>query len=154
MRVGRVRERRPEVGRARFDDAGVDAAVRARGRGQREERHFGVGDRRVVGRGPQAAARVRADEVVEPRLGDGRLAGVQGRHDRLVDVHARDRVAEFGEARRDGRPDVAAADDGELHRGDRPGPRLSGFGLPSAANSVAPSAGPTRHASANATGAG
>ena len=57
------------------------------------------------------------DEFREPVFVDRGLAGVDRVDDLLVDVDVDDLVAEVGETRRDGRADVAAADDADVHTG-------------------------------------
>ena len=80
-----------------------------------------VGDGGVgVGREPEAARRgVALDQRLEPGLVDRDAARVQRRDLRRVDVEAQHVVADLREAGAGDEPDVAGADDGDLHAAAR-----------------------------------
>lgn len=110
-----ARERFAERLGARLHNRGVDAAVRFRGRRQREERHVRLAHRVVVVRPAQPVARVLGDAFLESGFVNRRAAVVDGVDGVLVDIHVHDGMTEVRETRRDSRADVTAADDADVH---------------------------------------
>ena len=101
--------------RGRGQRRGVNAAVLARGRLDREEGHVSLGNSLVAGRRFEICTSMLRDEVVEPRFVDRGLSIVQRCDDLLIDIDRQYIVAEIGETGGESGSDVSASDDVDLH---------------------------------------
>jgi len=112
-----VGQRAAERLRTGSHDREVETATLGLGRGQTEKRNVRVADCTVVRRRAEVRARVVGDSLLETRLVNRCLPGVYRRDDFIVDLDIDYVVADICEAGGDRGADVAAADDGDVHRG-------------------------------------
>ena len=133
-RHGRLRDDDGEAFQVRGDllHRGVDvgevgvavAAAHRRADGEQDDVGVAGGRAQLVGEDEAPGLHVAGDEVVEARLVDRRLAGLELGEARLVAVDAGDRPAELREAGRRHQADVAGADHADVQGFLPQGPAL------------------------------